>query len=71
MIKGYWTISISCWDTEKECKTISGPPSKSTLEHIGDLIKRGFTEGDIIEEPLFNQTIEGEQHGESKKEQKI
>lgn len=43
-IKGWWILTITDVDGEVD------RDDDCTLEHIGDMIKKGFTQGEIIQD---------------------
>lgn len=44
--RGWWTLTMTSIDEGSVIKQ----DDETTLEHIGKLIKKGFTEGEIIQE---------------------
>ena len=43
MSDGYWKLNIEMFKDGQEA-------SEATLDHIGEQIKKGFTEGQVVEE---------------------
>ena len=52
MAQGWWKLSIEMWSYDKKGNSVAElpEPDESTLEHIAELIKEGYTQGQIIQE---------------------
>jgi len=42
MERGWWTLSIEMFGSDE--------PDETTLEHIAELIKDGYTSGEVVQE---------------------
>ena len=45
-MRGWWKVEINIWDDDDNDKDID--PNEADLEHIGEMIKQGYTSGEVV-----------------------